>query len=103
VNHSGALGDSEFKAYNRIRSHIKTLYACDFFAVEILGAFGVVRYLVYVVVELKSRAVEIAGVADSRLMRPARFRHKTAFDFWPPQGLRAGLMNRQRCRALSVF
>jgi putative transposase len=46
-----------------IRSHMETLYACDFFAVETLGAFGVVRHLVYVVVELKSRAVEIAGVA----------------------------------------
>ena len=46
-----------------IRSHIETLYACDFFAVETLGAFGAVRHLVYVVIELKSRAVDIAGVA----------------------------------------
>jgi transposase InsO family protein len=46
-----------------MRSHIETLYACDFFAVETLGAFGSVRFLVYVVIELKSRAVEIAGVA----------------------------------------
>ena len=46
-----------------IGSHIETLYACDFFAVETLGAFGAVRRLVYVVIELKSRAVEIAGVA----------------------------------------
>jgi hypothetical protein len=44
-----------------MRSHIETLYACDFFAVETLGAFGAVRHLVYVVIELKSRAVEIAG------------------------------------------
>ncbi len=46
-----------------IRSHLETLYACDFFSVEALGAFGVVRHLVYIVIELKSRAVEIAGVA----------------------------------------
>ena len=52
---------STWKAF--IRSHIETLYACDFFAVEVLGAFGVVRHLVYIVIELKSRAVEIAGVA----------------------------------------
>jgi len=31
-----------------IRSHIETLYACDFFAVETLGVFGAVRHLVYV-------------------------------------------------------
>jgi putative transposase len=46
-----------------VRSHLETLYACDFFAVEALGAFGVVRHLVYIVIEVKSRAVEIAGVA----------------------------------------
>ena len=46
-----------------IRNHIDTLYACDFFTVETLGAFGAVRHLVYIVIELKSRAVEVAGVA----------------------------------------
>ena len=46
-----------------IRSHIETPYACDFFAVEALSAFGVVRHLVYIVIELKLRAVEVAGVA----------------------------------------
>jgi putative transposase len=54
-----------------VRGHIETLYACDFFAVETLGALGAVRHLVYVVIELKSRAVEIAGVAvnpDGRWM-----------------------------------
>ena len=29
-----------------IRSHIETLYACDFFTVEVLGGFRAVRYLV---------------------------------------------------------
>ena len=46
-----------------IRSHLETLYACDFFAVEALSAFGTVRYMVFMVVHVKSRAVEIAGVA----------------------------------------
>ena len=46
-----------------IRSHLETLYACDFFSVEALSAFGVVRHLVYIVIELKSRAVEVAEVA----------------------------------------
>jgi hypothetical protein len=39
-----------------------TLYACDFFAVETLGVFGTVRYMVFFVIELKSRAVHIAGM-----------------------------------------
>ena len=39
-----------------------TLYACDFFSVEALCPFGTVRYMVFFVIELKSRAVEIAGI-----------------------------------------
>jgi hypothetical protein len=39
-----------------------TLYACDFFGVEVLGLFGTVRTMVFFVIELKSRAVNIAGV-----------------------------------------
>jgi hypothetical protein len=45
-----------------IRSHWETLYACDFFAVETLGVFGTVRYMVFFVIELKSRAVHNAGI-----------------------------------------
>ena len=45
-----------------LRSHWETLYACDFFAVETLGVFGTVRYLVFFIIELKSRAVHIAGI-----------------------------------------
>ena len=29
-----------------IRSHWETLYACDFFSVEVLGLYGTVRYMV---------------------------------------------------------
>jgi putative transposase len=45
-----------------MRSHWDTLHACDFFAVEALGIFGPVRYMVFFVIELRTRAVEIAGI-----------------------------------------
>jgi len=45
-----------------LASHWETLYACDFFAVETLGAFGAVRRMVFFVIELRSRAVQIAGI-----------------------------------------
>jgi len=45
-----------------LKSHWETLYACDFFSVETLGVFGTVRYLVFFVIEVHSRAVEVAGV-----------------------------------------
>ena len=46
-----------------MKSHWDTLCACDFFSVEALGAFGTVRYMVFFVIEVKTRAVEIAGIA----------------------------------------
>ncbi len=45
-----------------LSNHWETLYACDFLSVETLGLFGTVRYLVFFVIELKSRAVQIAGI-----------------------------------------
>jgi putative transposase len=45
-----------------LSSHWETLYACDFFAVETLGVFETVRRMVFFVVELKSPAVQIAGI-----------------------------------------
>jgi putative transposase len=45
-----------------MKMHWETLYACDFFSVEALGVFGTVRYLVFFVIGLKTRAVEIAGI-----------------------------------------
>ena len=45
-----------------ITSHWDTLYACDFFTVESLGPFCTVRYMVFFVIELRSRAVHLAGV-----------------------------------------
>ena len=46
-----------------MKMHWDTLYACDFFSVEALGITGTVRYMVFFVIEIKSRAVEIAGIA----------------------------------------
>ena len=45
-----------------IKSHWDTLYACDFFSVEVLGVTGTIRHMVFFVIELKSRSVEIAGI-----------------------------------------
>ncbi len=45
-----------------LKRHWETLYACDFFSVETVGVFGPVRVLVFFVIELKSRAVHIAGM-----------------------------------------
>jgi putative transposase len=45
-----------------LKSHWETLYACDFFGVEVLGVFGTVRHMVFFVIEVKSRAVQIAGI-----------------------------------------
>ncbi len=45
-----------------MQSHWHCLYACDFFNVEVLGIFGAVRYSVFFVIELKTRAVQIAGI-----------------------------------------
>ena len=45
-----------------IKAHWDSLYSCDFFSVEVLGLFGTVRYLVFFVIAVKTRAVEIAGI-----------------------------------------
>ncbi len=45
-----------------MRSHVESLYACDFFSVETLGMFGPVRYMVFFVVEVETRVVHIAGI-----------------------------------------
>jgi putative transposase len=45
-----------------LRSHWETFYACDFFSAEVLSVFGTVRYMVFFVMEVKTRAVHIPGV-----------------------------------------
>ena len=46
-----------------LKMHWDTLYACDFFSAEALSVFGTIRYMVLFVMELKTRAVEVAGIA----------------------------------------
>src|SRR5450759_380713 len=45
-----------------VKMHWETLYACDFFSVEALGISGMVRHMVFFVIKIKSRAIEIAGI-----------------------------------------
>jgi len=45
-----------------MKSHWDSLYACDFFSVEVLGIFGTVRVMVLFVIEVQTRAVHIAGL-----------------------------------------
>ncbi len=46
-----------------LKSHWGAIAATDFFSVEVLTPRGLVRYLVLLVIDLKTRTVEIAGIA----------------------------------------
>jgi transposase len=46
-----------------LKSHWDTLYACDYFSVEALSSFGTIRHMVFFVIEIKTRAVEIVRIA----------------------------------------
>lgn len=46
-----------------IRNHWDSLAAADFFTVEVWTQFGLVRHVVFFVMELSTRRVEIAGIA----------------------------------------
>ena len=46
-----------------IRNHWDSLAAADLFTVEVWTPFGLVRHLVFFVIELSTRRVEIAGIA----------------------------------------
>jgi transposase InsO family protein len=45
-----------------IKSHWESLAACDFFSVDILGFKGLTRYLVFFVIKVATRKVEIVGI-----------------------------------------
>jgi len=45
-----------------LRAHFGVIAATDFFSVEVLTLGGLVRYVVFFVMKLKTRAVEIAGI-----------------------------------------
>jgi transposase len=48
-----------------MKAHWDSLCGCDFFTVEALGLTGTVRYMVFFVIVVKTRAVEIAGIASN--------------------------------------
>jgi transposase InsO family protein len=65
LNH-GLLPDPE-KPYKStwntfIKSHWESIAACDFFSCESWGLNGLTRYLVFFVIELATRKVEIVGI-----------------------------------------
>jgi putative transposase len=49
-----------------LAAHWDGLAAADFFTVEVLTMGGLVRYVVFFVINLKTRAVEIAGITFTR-------------------------------------
>ena len=46
-----------------LRAHWGAIAAADFFTVEVMTWFGLVRYQVFFVMDLKTRRVEIAGIS----------------------------------------
>jgi hypothetical protein len=53
----------QWKAF--LKAHFCEMAATDFFTVEVLTAFGIVRYWVMLVIELGSRHVHIASITHS--------------------------------------
>jgi putative transposase len=48
-----------------MKAHWDSLCGCDLFTVEVLGLTGTVRYMVFFANVVKTRAVEIAGIATN--------------------------------------
>ena len=47
-----------------IKSHLGAIAGADFFTVEVLRGFGLVRYWVLFVIDIETRRVHIAGITD---------------------------------------
>jgi hypothetical protein len=45
-----------------IKAHLSEVVAADFFTVEILRPFGLVRYYVLFIIDIQTRRVQIAGI-----------------------------------------
>jgi hypothetical protein len=56
-----------------LTAHWEGLAAADFFTVEVLTLRGLVRYVVFFVMRLKTRTVEVAGITSEPMCRPALF------------------------------
>ncbi len=46
-----------------LKAHWEAIAAADFFTVEVLSRVGLIRYIVFFVIDLSTRKVEIAGIA----------------------------------------
>ncbi len=46
-----------------LKAHWEAIAAADFFTVEVWSSVGLIRYLVFFVIDLPTRRVEIAGIA----------------------------------------
>jgi len=59
-----------------LKSHWESLAACDFFSVEAWGLKGLTRYLVFFVIDVATRRVQIAGIhedpAEPQMLQMAR-------------------------------
>jgi transposase InsO family protein len=59
-----------------LHSHWESIAACDFFSIEAWGFKGLTRYLVFFVIDLATRKVEIAGIhvdpAEPQMVQMAR-------------------------------
>jgi transposase InsO family protein len=47
-----------------IKSHLGAIAGADFFTVEVLRGFGLVRYFVFFVIDIKTRRVHVAGITN---------------------------------------
>jgi len=47
-----------------LKNHWETLYACDFFSVEVLGIFGTVRHMVFFDRKRMTRRMPLANLTD---------------------------------------
>jgi len=55
-------GPSKTSWRDFLRSHWESMAACDFFSVEAWGVTGLHRYMVFFVIDMATRRVEIAGI-----------------------------------------
>jgi transposase InsO family protein len=59
-----------------LKSHWESLAACDFFSIEAWGLKGLTRYLVFLVIDVSTRRVEIAGIhadpCETQMLQYAR-------------------------------
>ena len=66
-----------------LKSHWGAVAAADFFSIEVLSHFGLIRYFVLFVIDLKTRRVNIVGISnqpDGRWMRQVARNLTDAYD-----------------------